>query len=225
MLDEWLNNEDIQNNADLGNDGTFRRLRATLQEDETNEIIDRPLMVNKAEILLAVLKFALVYNLPQTAIADLFKMLNTFFCSKILPDTRYLIDQMFNCNDNVEYHAVCPNCKSYVKKFSRQERNARCNVCMTLISSKDPTYTDFFSIIHTHNEIANLIENNSQYYESVVNDTDRVPEKISDFIDGELYKQFTQSLPQNERKNFVTATFNSDGSPVFESSKFYGLSN
>ena len=45
-------------------------------------------------------------------------------------------------------------------------------------------------------------------------------ENFEDFIDGHLYKKFMRSLPVNERKHFVTATFNTDGSPVFKSSKF-----
>ena len=38
--------------------------------------------------------------------------------------------------------------------------------------------------------------------------------------DGILYKKFIRSFPENERQNIVTATFNTEGSPVFKSSKF-----
>ncbi|XP_071639002.1 uncharacterized protein [Temnothorax longispinosus] len=48
----------------------------------------------------------------------------------------------------------------------------------------------------------------------------RNKENIDEFIDGVMYKKFMNALSANDKINFVTATFNSDGSPVFESSKF-----
>lgn len=190
-----------------------------LGKDENNETVDAPLAVSVAEILLAVLKFSLIYNLSQTAIADLFKMLNTFFGYKMLPDTRYLVDQIFNSTSGIEYHAVCSNCKRYIKQFDRNERQIKCNLCDTDILLTDPTYSDYFVILDVKNEIANLIEDNTKYYEKVQNDTLRDPEIMSDITDGKLYKEFKNSLSADERKNFVTTAFNSDGSPVFKHSK------
>ena len=70
------------------------------------------------------------------------------------------------------------------------------------------------------NDIANLIQENEEYYNFIINRRMENQDKFEDFVDGHLYKEFMRSLPVNERKHFITATFNTDGSPVFKSSKF-----
>lgn len=42
---------------------------------------------------------------------------------------------------------------------------------------------------------------------------------ISDFTDGRLYKDLYESLPAEDERSFITTNFNSDGVPLFESSK------
>ena len=100
----------------------FDRLREMLREDVINDTIDTGVVVSKSEILLAVLKYGLTYNLSQTAIADLFKMINCILGITTLPETRYLVDQIFTSKSHVEFHAVCSKCKMYIKKFNRKDR-------------------------------------------------------------------------------------------------------
>ena len=140
-----------------------------LTKHDSSDTIDSEIVVNKSEIVLAVLKFGLTYNLSQTAIADLFKMLNCFFGFRIFPENRYLIDQMFASRNHIQYHAVCPRCKMYVKKFNREQRQIKCNLCNTEIFLKSPTYTDFFVIIEIEKDIANLIQSNQEHYNFIIN--------------------------------------------------------
>ncbi|OXU17411.1 hypothetical protein TSAR_006242 [Trichomalopsis sarcophagae] len=54
-----------------------------------------------------------------------------------------------------------------------------------------------------------------------MNDNHRAAhDNYEDFYDGRMYANFVASLPEDERRSYLTATFNSDGSPVFKSSKF-----
>lgn len=156
--DEYASDEEFIANQrmfeDLAND--VRNRPAMLMNDEDGDVINARVNVSKAEILLAVLKFSLVYNLTQSAIADLFKMLNIFFSTTILPGSRYLVDKLFSYQDNVDYHALCPNCKGYVTQFNReQDYSARCGPCNLVFSLKSPNYKDFFSIMNPEFEIAN----------------------------------------------------------------------
>ncbi|XP_071639013.1 uncharacterized protein [Temnothorax longispinosus] len=89
---QQFNEIENESTAALAHDVCFSRLVKMLQKDEMNFTINVPITVRKAEMLLTVLKYGLTYNLPQSAIADLFKMLNSFLGLSILPDTRYLID-------------------------------------------------------------------------------------------------------------------------------------
>ena len=211
------------NNADHDipqNDTGFNRLLEMLSTDECNETIDAPIVVSKAEIFLCVIKYAYAYCLSHTAVADLFKMLNCFFGFSFLPGTRYLVDKLFSTESGVRYHAICPECNEYVCEFDRKDKQVICNNCETVIELKDPLYNKFFAIMNVNNEIANLIETNHEYYDYVVRDRPRNDGKFSEMYDGVLYKKFVDSLSENDRYNYASALFNTDGSPCFKSSKF-----
>ena len=126
--DEYASEDDIDNyqriveNAEV----TQNRLQEILNDDEATDIINARVTVTKSEIFLAVMNFALVYNLPQSAIADLFKMLNLFFSTSILPESRNLIDKTFNFQNDIEYHTMCPNCETYVTQFNRGRDDSAC---------------------------------------------------------------------------------------------------
>ncbi|XP_031788919.1 acidic repeat-containing protein-like [Nasonia vitripennis] len=110
---DWVNNFEAD---DIPEEITFEKLRNLCNSDEGNAKIEG-LVVSKVEILIAVLKFGLVNKLCQTAIADLFKMINCFMGKRLLPEIRYFIDQFFNTQSGIEFHSVCPHCKRYIKKF------------------------------------------------------------------------------------------------------------
>ena len=44
-------------------------------------------------------------------------------------------------------------------------------------------------------------------------------EKFEDMSDSVLYNKLVNSLPENDKLNFATCTFNSEGSTVFKSLK------
>ncbi|XP_058801735.1 uncharacterized protein LOC131670273 isoform X2 [Phymastichus coffea] len=196
-------------------------LEEMLYDDDANEALNVRVNITKAEIFLGVLKFSLVHKLSQSAIADLFKMLNIFFNNNILPQSRYSVNKVFNFENNIDYHALCPNCKGYVRQFHReQDPNARCDPCNLEFSVTDPTYRDFFCIINPEEEIRHYVEENWLYYQSVVDARADNAAHLNEFHNGLLYKRLRNSLPDDRKNQFVTATFNCDSSPVFESSNF-----
>ena len=69
-------------------------------------------------------------------------------------------------------------------------------------------------------DIQDLLENNEKYYNYVINDRPFNPNIISDIYDGKMYRDFVQSLPDDIRNRYVTFICNSDGSLVFNSSKY-----
>lgn len=232
LRDQLLNEMDDENASEDDNEyqqlfegdnnpAVQSRLQDILNADDANEILRGQVNVTQAEIFLGVLKYALVYKLPQSAIADLFRMLNIFLSTTVLPESRYLVDKIFNFEDNVDYYALCPTCKRFITQFNREEDNgAFCEQCDLQFSFKDPTYRDFFCIMNPENEIAHYMEENWTYFESIVDARARNTEHINGFHDGLFYKRLRNSLPDDRKDNFITATFNSDGSPVFESSAF-----
>ena len=101
--DDNYNDESISNeqNDSTNREMSFERLREMLKNDDAHDTIEAEICVSKSEVLFAVLKYGLTHNLSQTAIADLFKMINCIFGFMILPESRYLIDQIFSSKSNV----------------------------------------------------------------------------------------------------------------------------
>lgn len=65
------------------NEVRFEKLENFLSKPDANVIIEQPLAVSKSEMMLAMIKFAVPYELSTTAIEDLFKMVNSFFPTPI----------------------------------------------------------------------------------------------------------------------------------------------
>lgn len=169
-------------------------------------------------MMLGIMKFAVIHTLSQDGIEDLFKLMNSFFCEPVLLDTRYHHNELFNSKENVQFHATCFKCKKYIKEFDRNDKRVTCRSCETVINLKDVTYTDYFVTYNVEREIVNLIQENGEYFENLKNNPND-DGTSKDFTDGILYKKIVGQLTEEEKKNFVSAIMNSDGSPVFVSSK------
>ncbi|XP_058810626.1 uncharacterized protein LOC131675607 isoform X1 [Phymastichus coffea] len=198
----------------------FEKLTDFLTKDESNETIDSHLVVNVTEIIIAVIVFSKTYSLPHSGVADLFKMINSFLDKPALPETRYKIDKLFYPKTGQEYHSVCPTCKCYVGVFNHNIQTLYCDVCQKNINLKDPSYRDFFVNIDPENDIKHLIENNADYYSRIIAENNQANTVMEDIHHGKKYQQFVASLLPEHKKSYVSVTFNSDGSPLFKSSKF-----
>ncbi|KAJ8668721.1 hypothetical protein QAD02_011348 [Eretmocerus hayati] len=208
------------NNCENGDDHNlgygFERLKTFIRQEENNHPMNLPITGDRTELLLAILKFSLVNELTQTAIADLFKLISLFFGVEFLPTTRYLVDKLFNNEKGMVYHACCPTCKGYVSEFERSTRHVNCNNCNLLINLRSPTYTDFFVLIDVRNEVANLLETHWEAYRENIS-TRGDGHSFSDFKDGMLYLEFLDSLPE-EVRFFATFSCNTDGASITNSS-------
>lgn len=212
---EFVEEEDPPNEGQ----GTFSPLNNMLNDDDFNNPIQSSFVVSKSEVLLAILQFALMSSLPNIAIQNLCKMMNSFCSSKFLPDTRNAINKLFNTENGVQYHAVCSKCNVYIREFKRTERNVYCEMCKNHIPVKGSD-ANFFVLLNVEDQIRNLLQKNEDYYDSVMNDRREDDGKLRDISDGAKYKQFVRSLPLEDKKSYATCIFNSDGSPVFKSSTY-----
>lgn len=149
--DEYASEEDLFDVQEIIEDplleenGPGNRLRQILVDEHENNVLNARINVSKLEILYSSLEFSMFYHLPQSGIAHLFQMLNMYLDTSELPQSRYLIDKIFNCNTDVDYYALCPTCKNFVRRFDRElDRYALCQGCNLRFSLKDPTYGSFF---------------------------------------------------------------------------------
>lgn len=199
---------------------SFTKLIRMIEDEDSNRIIEANFTVSKVEMLLSILKYSEHFSVANDQTAYLCKMINSFVDRPIVPDTRYRIDQLCNTGEGVQYHAVCPTCKLYIKEYTRIDQQVFCTTCQVQVSVKSVTYRDFFVTVDICNEIKNLVEDNADYYDEVTSAREQaVQGEFRDIIDGQMYKKFVAGLPPEDKKSYLTAVFNSDGAPVFKSAK------
>lgn len=139
---------------------------------------------------------------------------------KILPDTRYYLNKLWNNDDDVTFHSVCSTCSTYHGELQNLQGSVTCEMCDTVFDASNPSDSCFFAIVDPSKAIRELLEVHEDFYNYVMNE--RVHEKgqINDIYDGKLYRKFVDNLPDLNKNKYVTATINTDGAPVFKSSKF-----
>ncbi|XP_054592230.1 uncharacterized protein [Nothobranchius furzeri] len=178
----------------------------------------------RAEALLMVMSHAARHNITGTQLDDLLKLINALFGKEVLPRSKYLFNKVFkNSSDIVEFHFYCKTCKLYIgKQEDIKEKNiVQCTICSAPIEISTLNSASFFISIPIAPQIQTLMENpqiqNSMNYRYQRQQNEHV---ISDIYDGEMYQNLSKpggilSDPAN-----LSFNFNSDGSPVYKSSKF-----
>ncbi|XP_016841981.1 uncharacterized protein LOC100116797 isoform X1 [Nasonia vitripennis] len=166
------------------------------------------------------LKFALRIKLSHENLSHLMRLINCICGSEVLPQTGYSIDKLCNSKDNVVLYSVCPFCSTDIGKFLDLRKLVTCKSCNKIVDVSNPSNACYFAIIDPSEKIRDLIEPNEEYFDYIMNVRKHDKNHLRDIYDGLLYRQFVKSLPASDRHSYVTATINSDGAPVFESSNF-----
>lgn len=194
-------------------------LKNKLDNGELDDYVSAKLVVSVAEVLCAVETYCEHYGLPVTGLEHMCQMFNSFFDKPVVPDTRYSIDELLRTYDVVEFHAVCLKCNRYVCSFNGTESIVFCTQCNSNIKVKGNN-VNFFVILNINEKVRHLLETNDQYYSDLLNTLCQSGEFIQDIHNGLKYKEFVCSLPDDEKKSYVSCVFNTDGSPVWKSANF-----
>lgn len=142
-----------------------------------------------------------------------------------MPRSKYAFDKVFS-NDKhcVEFLCYCKYCKSYCgTQVDTIEQNI--THCVACNSYADPsTLNDgcFFVNISIASQIQSMLEN-PDIQSKLQYKTGRPPKAenvIADIYDGEMYKKLSAPGQILSDANNLSYTFNSDGSPLYKSSKF-----
>lgn len=166
------------------------------------------------------LQYVLINSLSLNATENLFKLINCIFARPIIPDTKYLIVKLFNPTNFTTYHALRDNCGSNIGIFTSLDTFKKCNLCNIDVNVKDTLYNNFFVTLDPSKQIADLLESNDVYYDNVVNKGVSKNQVIKSIYDGKLYRRFVESLSTSDKSRYATVVFNTDGAPLFESSKY-----
>ena len=201
------NEEDVVIESDEeeeSNRAQFRKLQQFLDKEDVYSPISVPVKISRAELLLLLIKFALVYLLGLSIVSSIFSMVNCIFATPVLPQSRYLIDKLFNPSNSAKFHGLCTQRGIRIGTFTHSDSKMHCEICDIDVDVKDPMYKDFFVTLDPSSRITNLLKANSDYYDHVMNV--RCPEKhvIQDIYDGKQYQRFVKTLDPTSKNNYVT---------------------
>ena len=185
--------------------------------DETNDRPRYPIHedsdVSKSECLTLVMSFVMRHNLAGVVLTDLIELINTLLPG-CLPPSKYFIYKKYLKNSSIQKYFYCQNCKVGLGCSPPSE----CPGCQTDIDEeslkRDFSYfmaTDVCQQLRDLFQLQNLPDNLVRDRFKENND------KIEDIFDGQKYKENKNFLSNRDNISF---TWNTDGVPVFESSRF-----
>lgn len=132
-----------------------------------------------------VLKFALMYSLTFTGTVELVGMINSLFDKPILPNTRYKLDQLYDCYHNAIFHGLCEQCEAYVGTFKKGKQTVlKCDIRGHDNDTSKGTYSTFFILSTINTDVVNLLQKYEAYYWFLVNERTPKPNVIADIYDG-----------------------------------------
>ena len=204
-----------------GNEGFEKptNLKEMFDSPTYNTPINMPVIITRLQLFFMVLKFGVSNKLPISAMSNLIVMINSMFANHIVPHSRYMLDKFFNNSEGIYFHVTCPKCENYVGRLEQLSPDTQCAVCRTNIGIPNESCSNLFALIDPSRSISELLTENSNYYDDLMkNRSKRDSNYIKDIYDGEMYREFVSSLAPQDKQNYVTATFNSDGAQPFKSS-------
>lgn len=197
-----------------------KNLQELLQSQGFCDTITTSVERSPAELLLMLLKYSVSNKLPLTSISNLMKLINSVFATPIVPDSRHMINKFFNSNDSAEFHASCPHCDTYIGKFGELSVTTECANCHTIVDVSKPSSGNYYAIVDPSDAIADYLNAFEDYYTYIMHERRHEKGRIKDVYDGSRYRDFVKNLPETAKHQYVTASFNTDGAPVFESSTY-----
>lgn len=150
-----------------------------------------------------ILKFCIIFSLSQTVVVSLFQLMNSLFEFLILPNTRYLIDTLFNPSKNATFHCMCPNWGIYIEIFERNQKYIKCDLCNETFNIKNSCYDKIFVYFDVSLQISELISSNIDYYNYIMKKKVHNPNCFEDIYDGQLYQALVTGLQIDDRHHSI----------------------
>ena len=114
----------------------------------------------------------------------------------------------------------CHNCSAYIGQFEEISSVRVCRNCDIDLDLSNPSNDSFFVILDPSEHIADLRKTHGKYYNYTVGNRQHEEGHIKDIYDGNIYRNFVRSLPEEDRQNYATAVLNTDGAAKFKCSQY-----
>ncbi|KAJ1526468.1 hypothetical protein ONE63_009601 [Megalurothrips usitatus] len=200
---------------------TTTLLKNRLDNEYGTVVQDLP-AASRGEILLNSLEFCTHHTLSVQAQEDLHRLINSVFHKEIIPDTKYKLDKLYTGPDVITHHFFCSNCfHSFGQINHKVVKLIMCENCKAENKVGDLTTATYFITINIANQLQLLLNDPNiachlkNPKELIANRTGDV---MSDMHDGQMYRDFANSLVTNVGELILSFTMCTDGTPLFRSS-------
>ncbi|CAH1163412.1 unnamed protein product [Phaedon cochleariae] len=172
--------------------------------------------MTRKDISLMLVGLSYRHSLSKEAMVDIIKLIDALAGKKTGLTNYFIEKQSLPPDEVVQYNFYCKNCQSsisQVTKSSRIHQNVICQQCETM-NVLSPLSDNYFITLDLHYQFKKFLEDVkiqvilSNYEKKYINSS------ISDITDSELYQA------SKKKYNFdFSFNFNTDGAPIFHSSK------
>ncbi|XP_033126933.1 uncharacterized protein LOC117124703 isoform X2 [Anneissia japonica] len=198
-------------------------------DDSLNEKLCVGVDTTRAEVLLMVMTFVMRHCLSSVALVDLLKLINEIFGKAVLLSSKFLFDKVFQSKSlNFKFHFYCTHCFSFVSTYDdgmdNRLHNERmpCPECRRDCTVKKLSDNNFFITSGLKSQVKTLFETPgiSQHLSYKTNRNKQEIDNMEDIYDGEIYQRLCEPGQPLHNVNNFSYSFNSDGVPIFKSSKY-----
>ena len=212
--DIWSEDDLLNSDSESEQESERTDLNGQISDEDFNKLpIYEGTQLTLGESILLIMTFALTHNLTGKAFSDFLDVIR-LHCkeSNLLPSTVYELKQWYQGLKIAPLkHYYCGECLLSLKEDTAVCPNSKCNKRFKNIGDKS-----FFVEISLVEQIKKLYSEADFRKNLVNNDVLRTAYPLRDIYDGEYYRQITMNDNATDR---LTFTWNTDGVPLFKSSK------
>lgn len=201
-----------ESNDNFNNIHVFERLSKLL--DKYSNPINISIDINVAEVILMILTLSIAHNMSLAAVCDVFKIINVICCTNLFPSTSHLFKQHFNPSFGMKIHYTCKHCKSYLG-IRGEPDISKCKICNTMNNVKGYQYDNAFLTMDIKSQLVEILNNKNCKF-SVNSPVNR--NIYTDISSGTMYRN-TIPYTDGDSLQYLSFTFNSDGTPISKDSK------
>ncbi|KAL1480323.1 hypothetical protein MTO96_051129 [Rhipicephalus appendiculatus] len=173
--------------------------------------------LTKAGALVSVISFAVSHGLTWSALGDLTKLINLLLGADALPRSKFLLRQLWakKVEDTVQHHFFCEHCKCSMTEHDGSAQCTNCHRVKAVQALKDEG--SFFVILNLKAQLKFVIYQTKEELHDNLDALQQPSTTIHGITRAQCYKNLREE--QHVGPDDLTLTINTDGSPVWKSSK------
>ncbi|XP_063064685.1 uncharacterized protein LOC134456944 [Engraulis encrasicolus] len=183
------------------------------QDSEGDDLIYPGAPITKGQSLLLLMAYILRHNLTGVALEHLLQIFNVHFPGSV-PATSYLFNKAYGRYGQYEPHFYCSGCTSYIGNATNQELIQECSIChMAFDADTNLKNGSYFIVLDLASQIKDILESP----QTTVTKNVSANGVFTDIQSGLQYKKLIGTEDVGE--SHISLLWNTDGIPIFKSSK------